>query len=326
MIRLSRRQVLAGSAAAATTPLLGNLIEEPILRFGIISDVHQDVMHDGEERLAQFIEAMNSQDVDFIMQLGDFCIPKAANKPFMDIWNQFKGDKFHVLGNHDTDGGYSQEQTQEFWEMPEQYYSFDRGGLHFVVLDGNDAHAGHAGGYKRHVGAEQREWLRADLRSTDLPCIVICHQSLEEESGGLDNTRAMQVLLEAVNYEAGWKKVFLSMSGHHHIDFQTRINGIDYLQVNSAAYQWLGGDWQRTRYPEEIEKQHTALKYTSPYVGPLWTVGEVYKSGVLKFQGMETQWLAPSMWDIGYPEKPSASVTKDSCVPLIRDRQFRFRP
>ena len=32
---------------------------------------------------------MNEAKVDFIVQLGDFCVPIERNRPFMTIWNGF---------------------------------------------------------------------------------------------------------------------------------------------------------------------------------------------------------------------------------------------
>ncbi len=36
------------------------------------------------------------------------------------------------------DGGFTREQTIEYWGMPTKYYSFDMKGYHFIILDGND--------------------------------------------------------------------------------------------------------------------------------------------------------------------------------------------
>jgi hypothetical protein len=59
------------------------------VRFGIITDVHNDVMHDGEYRLRSFLNAAKNKDLDFIIQLGDFCQPKEANKDFFDLFNNY---------------------------------------------------------------------------------------------------------------------------------------------------------------------------------------------------------------------------------------------
>ena len=51
--------------------------------FGVIADVHQDIMHDGVSRLRAFVEAMNDAKPDFSIQLGDFCVPHERNAEFM---------------------------------------------------------------------------------------------------------------------------------------------------------------------------------------------------------------------------------------------------
>ncbi|HAA77829.1 TPA: hypothetical protein DCE37_22205, partial [Candidatus Latescibacteria bacterium] len=60
------------------------------VRFGIVSDVHKDVMQEAKP--------------DFILQLGDFCTPIPQNLEFLTIWNRFSGPRYHVIGNHDMDG------------------------------------------------------------------------------------------------------------------------------------------------------------------------------------------------------------------------------
>ncbi len=43
------------------------------LNFGIVSDVHKDLMPDANERLETFINQAQERNVDFIIQMGDFC-------------------------------------------------------------------------------------------------------------------------------------------------------------------------------------------------------------------------------------------------------------
>ena len=111
----NRRVFLYGSAGLAFFP--GTLQAKPQpgfdskskLRIGLIADVHKDIIHDADDRLKTFVDAMTAAKADAIVQLGDFCIPKAANQPFLDIFRRFPGPRYHVLGNHDTDGGFSRE-------------------------------------------------------------------------------------------------------------------------------------------------------------------------------------------------------------------------
>ena len=60
------------------------------IRFGMIADLHQDVIPDGEKRLEKFLEAAAERKVDFIIQMGDFCEVSSQNKNFIKKWKDCK--------------------------------------------------------------------------------------------------------------------------------------------------------------------------------------------------------------------------------------------
>ncbi len=61
------------------------------------------------------ISEMKKRKPDFIIQLGDFSLPRKQNQPFIDKWNSFNGHKYHVLGNHDMkDFGFKKEETMKW--------------------------------------------------------------------------------------------------------------------------------------------------------------------------------------------------------------------
>ncbi|WP_157262395.1 metallophosphoesterase family protein [Pedobacter sp. PACM 27299] len=122
---MNRKEFLKNSGLAGGTLLFAKLPElnpaKNKVRFGMITDLHHDIMHDGMDRLSAFIKEMNIESPDFIIQGGDLCFPKKENLPLMEVWNKFKGPKYHVIGNHDTDGGYTREQVVEFWNAKGKY-------------------------------------------------------------------------------------------------------------------------------------------------------------------------------------------------------------
>lgn len=319
-MKLSRREFMKAvvlAPALFSLDVQGASVSE--LRIGVCADPHQDIMHDAPDRLRRFIDTAKQERLDFIIQLGDFCRPYEKNRGFLDIWEDFPGPRYHTLGNHDNDGGFKWSEVLAFWKMPERYYSFDRAGWHFVVLDGNEIKPGkRAPGYPRYVGPEQREWLRLDLQKTQAPTIVFSHQSLEDPDG-VENGPEIRAILEQANQEAGWRKVGASMSGHHHIDFATQIAGIHYLQINSMSYQWLGEKFQHVRYSAEVDKAYPYIKYTAPYRDSLFAILGLSAAG-LKITGRRSEFVGPSPWDLGLEEVNDSSRSRERMVPWISDR------
>ena len=306
------KSVLAAGAITLPIDVNASNLRSKNIEIGIIADVHQDVMHDGEKRLQSFIDEARKRNPDFIIQLGDFCRPYDYNKPFMNIWNSFNGEKHHVIGNHDMDGGFSRDAVKAFWDMPANYYSFDKGGVHFVILDGNDQNPKPWLGYKRYIGKEQQEWLKKDLAKTDKQTIIFSHQTLELEDGGIANLKEIQNIFEDANKTAGFKKVLCCISGHHHTDFMTQINGVYYVQINSASYRWVGGDYKKIRYSDEIDKKYEYIKYTIPYEDPLFTFVKIKNSSIVILPN-KTEFVGPGPDELGMPK----THPHDPIVPTI---------
>jgi predicted phosphodiesterase len=310
---------LAGAAMVLPIDVFSNNIARERIEIGLITDIHQDIMHDGKERLQVFIDEANKRNPDFIVQMGDFCRPYNYNKPFLNVWNSFKGEKYHILGNHDMDGGFSRDEVRAFWEMPSNYYSFDKKGIHFIVLDGNDSNPKPFSGYNRYIGDEQKKWLINDLKNTDNPTIIFSHQTLEYEDGGIANLKEVQKIFENANKEAGFKKVLCCLSGHHHTDFMTQINGIYYIQINSASYQWVGENYKRIRYSEEVDEKYKWIKYTIPYKEPLFTFMTI-KNNKIIIESKKTEFVGPGPEEMGMPKDHPHCPT----VPKISDFKMKI--
>ena len=291
-----------------------------VLRFGLIADVHQDVMHDGYQRIKAFTEAMNEARADFICQLGDFCQPHERNRGFLERWRQFDGPRYHVLGNHDMDGGYTREHTVDFLDMPGKHYSFDNKGVHVMVLDGNEP-GGKSGGYKRYISRQQLSWISRDLEATSLPTIVFSHQALDH-SAGVENSEDVRKTLEESITSTGQKKVVACFCGHHHDDQAKQLNGIHYIRINSASYTWLGSKFKHESYGKEIHREFPFISHTAPYKAPLWAFVEMdLTMGRMVIRGKETSWVGPTPWELGIDKE-----AKDPrvCVPKVSDRAFSF--
>lgn len=294
--------------------------------FAVVSDLHQDIAHDAEERLSTFLRAANDNQVDFIIELGDFCMPKEENKPFLKRWQDYAGEKYMLLGNHDMDNC-SKEEVMQFIGMNNRYYSFDKGDFHFIVLDPNNIYDGEKyipyenGNYfgygekVSYVDPEQVEWLKKDLQSTDKRCIIFSHQSFECSS---QNREEIRKIFENENLRAGYKKVAVAFSGHDHTNYMKEINGIAYIQINSASNQWVGEKYAcPERFSDEINQKRPALKYTLPYKDALYGIVTLTGDG-MQLKGVKSEFIAPGPEELGITDRPQP------LVPWIEDLQLTF--
>ena len=314
--------MIAGLSACRTTK------ERPV-RFAIASDFHAPDIPDGEHRVATFIKAANDEKVDFIIELGDFCRLDSASQVYRDLWNSFPSDKYHVIGNHDMDRYTFEEYTQGM-NMPARYYSFDQGDFHFIVLDGNNlfdgkkyTHYARANYYvdakkRAHIDPEQMDWLKKDLAATNKRCILFSHQSIEE---ALNNGAEVRKILEAENQRAGFKKVVMAFGGHNHSNYSKEINGITYVQINSASYVWIGEPTQtEKRYSKEINDRYgSILKYSMTYTEPLYAIVTLNSKGAT-LKGTEAEFMPPTPKDLNMND----SVGVFPLVSNIKDLKVKF--
>ncbi len=294
------------------------------IKIGMCSDVHLPTMHDSEYRITRFIDSMKIARPDFIIELGDFGTPEKKYAHFFDIWNSFPGDKYHVIGNHEMDGGTSKDQALEYRAMPKSYYSFDKNGFHFIVLDGNDKKNPEAKGYKQFIGQEQLTWFKDDLAKAKYPVVIFSHQGLAnyvsaDEEYGVENYKEMEGILEAHNAKNPHNKVIACFNGHTHYDYAENINGIWYITITSMSYHWLGEKYAHLQYGEEVDKNFKWIKYTAPFKEPLYTIVEISTKGTIKIEGKKSQWVGKTPWELGYPES-----LKKYMRPEISERNLKF--
>lgn len=220
--------------------------EAPSLRVGLITDLHYaDKAPAGtrhyRETLAKLEEAAGQFERDkptFLVELGDLI--DAADSVDVEqgylttINREFSAickDRHYVLGNHCVDmlnkeeflGGVGQEKS---------YYSFDRGGIHFVVLDSCFRSDGEPYGRKNfqwtdaNIPVAELQWLEADLAASDKPVIVFAHQRLDvSDNHGVKNNPDVRSILEASG------RVLAVFQGHSHQNDLKDIGGIHYCTL-----------------------------------------------------------------------------------------------
>lgn len=302
------------------------------IHFGIITDVHADMLPDGKWRMDSFIKKAEESNLDFIIQLGDFCRPREQEQFMLDTWNEYEGEKYHVIGNHDVDFNTKQE-IIDFWGIPSKYYSYDIGNFHFIVLDANYLYQkgeyidyAHANFYvpneeRAYINPEQIEWLKKDLQETNKRTIIFSHQSLINVFWGVKNRMLIQEIFETANKQAGFNKVIACFNGHDHIDFHREINGIHYFEINSVAYQWLGEGYGSEKCFDSItNKKYQHLNKTGIYKDPLYAFIKITEEEII-IDGVKSEWFCKSQED----KLPSEKAYGSKFTPEIKDRTISLK-
>lgn len=285
------------------------------VRFGLIADLHQDIVPDASLRLETFLETCVEQKAHAIIQLGDFATPVAKNQPIIDQLNRNDVPILHVIGNHDTDGGLKIPQVVERWGMKSRFYSETIQGIKLIVLDCNDKPQNHRGGYPAHIANDQLEWLKAELQHKG-PMLILSHQPLAGPAA-IDNAPVVQKLLSDAS-----DRILLAINGHTHIDELVEVDGIPYWHVNSASYYWVGSNFKHDSLSSEVHAKYPWMSSTCPYRDALFALLEIdLDSGGLLLSGRDSAWVGSSPAALGVANTPGL-VCDQQIIPAIRPREL----
>ena len=291
------------AAIALPFPAMAREFSEQIkkpLKLGLIADLHGGLAVDAEDRLDAFLSAMEQENCDALIQLGDFAYPNEAHQRFADKFNSAHPNTLHVIGNHEFDFELKREDCYQAWGIPTSYYQQDIGDIRLLILDGNEKGSpNHGGGYPSYIGAAQQAWLSRQLSESPKPVLIFCHQPLAGVSA-IDNAPEIQNLLaDHAN------KILLCLNGHSHVDAYTQVKNVGFLHINSASYYWVGGKTRMAYYGAPL--------YTTLTIEP--------ETATVRVSESLSTWQSASPADIDYfnrPDPPPQNIV----TPRIRPRQI----
>ena len=250
-VQLGRRAFLRNgtlilTAASLGSPSLFASNEPSALRVGLVTDLHYaDKAPAGSRHYRETLGKLEAaarqfekSQLSFLVELGDLIDAadsveteqrylKTINREFAAICPE----RHYVLGNHCVDTLHKEEFLAEV-EQEKSYYSFDRSGVHFVVLDACFRSDGEPYGRKNfkwtdaNVPAAELEWFKADLAGNDKPVIVFAHQRLDaSDHHGVKNNAEVRTVLESSG------NVLAVFQGHSHQNDVKEIGGIHYCTL-----------------------------------------------------------------------------------------------
>ncbi|HZP80269.1 MAG TPA: metallophosphoesterase [Chthonomonadaceae bacterium] len=196
------------------------------LRFVVYGDTRDG--HDVHRKLVVLIMA---QDPDLVLQTGDL-VHRGSDAELWKTYDDITGSMRRIVpvypsrGNHDLGGpGYEERVTAPFTSGNKLYYSFDKGGCHFVSVDSFSS-------YK--PGSPQYEWLEKDLAAAQKKAahtFVYFHTPPYSIGAHGSDLTARRILCPLFT-KYGVRAVF---NGHDHIYYRTRRDGVTYVVTGGGG-------------------------------------------------------------------------------------------
>ena len=283
------------------------------MKFCVFTDLHYDVIPDGDRRIYELIQECKRKKAEFAVELGDLCNPTKENHRILDLFIDAGISCYHSIWNHNTDFS-SSEKVLSFLGLKEGYYSIIRDNIKFIFLDPNhirtesdctpecNANLTASSDKSPYIPKEQIEWLKSEIADENYFYIICSHQSLCNDfmvgnhSRGIVNREAVRKILEERNSLS--RKILFCINGNDHGDDVKLINGIYYYSLNSASYIWHGVK-EMYNYSKEVHDKYPYLKDMILYEEPLHVIITIDENTNVEIEGMKGHYQNVTPEDIG---------------------------
>jgi Icc protein len=280
--RVGRRDVLR--LAAGTALLAGCGARQPRaadlrargfepLKLVFYTDVHAEPGETRQRALAAAAAAINAERADLVIGGGDYVadgFTRSADAmrrhwdAFMTMHDALRGERHVAVGNHDLLGALGPDRSgpprdgrREFrarFGRSGTYYSFDRAGRHFILLDSIEVVGGSLE-YRGWIDDAQLGWLERDLTAIapSTPIVVVTHMPLvtafyaatEGMTAAAPANRVVQNSREVLAVFAR-HRLQLVLQGHLHVHEEIRWRDTTFLTGGAVSGAWWRGAFHGT--------------------------------------------------------------------------------
>lgn len=220
-----------------------------------------------------FLVALGDQAHDCYWRPNRYGLPEA----YADL-RKLDAPLYSVMGNHDNDNTAMNDfDAAAEWRrhVGPNYYSFNRGGVHFVVLDNievvDESPLKSKDGecvYKHRISAPQLEWLRQDLalvHDKSHPLVVLMHAPLFYFPGS-ERRYYVENAPELIELFDGFDNVRV-LSGHTHVSYATESDDGRIYENNYGAV--CGSWWLNARV--DLGNDNNLCRDGTPSGYAVWT-------------------------------------------------------
>ena len=221
------------------------------MKIAIITDIHhgpkshtKETGWDGMATMEAFVEHANAIGADLLLDLGDHISDtdhatdvRAATEVAQTI-GQFKGPRYHVVGNHDVTN-LSIGDNEDIFGQSMQSQVFDIGAARLILWQ-PDVNIGLPGGFA--PAGDALPWLIETLNADTKPAIIATHVPLSGHSqignfyfqnnaqySTYPDHAEVRRAVEATGNAAMW------LAGHVHWNTVTPVGGIHHVTIQSMS-------------------------------------------------------------------------------------------
>ena len=224
----------------------------------VMGDLHLASRNDDLKQFDIFAKDLNAQIASnsgrrqYLLTLGDmtweiYWGSYTLNNYVREMNSKFSNVQvFNTIGNHDHDvnaEGDFNTVLKYFEYIGPNYYSFNIGSVHYVVLD--DIYCKNTGAgtsdsrdYTDKIDAEQLEWLKKDLSYVDpkMTIVVASHATLYRPSGALTFSESLNDLSTVLSCFSKFSKIhFFTGHTHENINVDNTSKSIPHFEHNAGS-------------------------------------------------------------------------------------------
>ena len=285
---MKRRDLIKRIGLAAGTVALSNVTmassvasdqkKRRVLKIAHITDVHIRPEYNAVARFKKCLEMIRKDKVDLILNGGDSIYAadydNIKKDRVLELWSCWKDSvelvkdipMYSVLGNHDMwwqgkgDELFGKPGVLKMLGLKSSYYSFDKNGWHFIMLDSNHPQT------PGMLDEEQWNWFVQDVKNNaDKSILIMSHYPLLSCTGIVDNKPDfigpfkvsgsynhldIMKFIEVFNKN---KNIKVCLSGHIHLLDKVWYNDVDFLCNGAVSgFWWEPGDDNKSSYKQTV--------------------------------------------------------------------------
>jgi 3',5'-cyclic AMP phosphodiesterase CpdA len=250
------------------------------VHFAFLSDIHVKPTETAESGMRKAFRNVNAlkKKPDFILNGGDaimdaLAADKVKTKEQWDTWNKVVREEnrlpiYHTIGNHDVWGWQVKDESiksdplyDKAWvvqqhKMPNRFYSFEKKGWKFIILDSTQQNGG---GYIARLDDEQFSWLEDELRNapsdqhiciaSHIPVVSFCSAMFFDDQLTNGDWKLSRALLHVdarklTQLFSGYKNIRCCLSGHIHLQDKVEYKNVHYYCNGAVSGNWWNGDFK----------------------------------------------------------------------------------